>query len=529
MSGFFSLMEKELSSLVPSASQKLLPAGAAFDRASPATQPPPPEVPHTPLAAGVLDLDKIDPGYYRKFPPTHLLRLVVDYIFNSSPRPNYDVSLVGALGLLSGIAGRAYNVSGTGLNHYLMLLGVTGVGKDAAGAGINRIINILAECPDPANNLLRNESIRNFLGPSQIASGQAVGAFLASMGTPCCVSVIGEFGYRLKQITNPGANSSDSTLMQVLLRLYSLSGESGQFNAGIYAEKAKNYEPIKAPAFTLVGEGVPHLFYEALDETTVSSGFIPRLTIVEVDEPLADYNEGHAAFSLPYSTIEQLLALVRHVQGLQATKAHAQVVQIGVTPEAAAMLAGINKFCEMKLRQADGEAVRHIWNRVHLKIIKIGGLLAVGENFLNPIMNDFMVTWAASLVVKDARRMLAKFETGTVGLAANSSSNQEEFIRKQLMAYFNPEHANKLKNIDWDLHGKGFVSRSWLQTRCASSSPFKRERPSAAHAFNACVQNLIDNGHLARIPPKQSGREGQFIIAVREGNWLWRKDDITGL
>ena len=207
MSGFFALMEKELSSLVPSASQKLLPAGAAFDRASPATPSPPPEVPHTPLAAGVLNLDQIDPNYYRKFPPTHLLRLVVDYIFNSSPRPNYDVSLVGALGLLSGICGRAYNVSGTGLNHYLMLLGVTGVGKDAAGAGINRIVNILAECPDPANNLLRNEAIRQFLGPSQIAQGQAVGAFLASMGTPCCVSVIGEFGYRLKQITDPRAKT----------------------------------------------------------------------------------------------------------------------------------------------------------------------------------------------------------------------------------------------------------------------------------------------------------------------------------
>ena len=139
---------------------------------------------------------------------------------------------------------------------------------------------------------------------------------------------------------------------------------------------------------------------------------------MEVDQPLADYNYAHTAAELPFSTIEQLLALIRHVQGLQATKATTAVVAIGVTPEAAAMLAGINKFCELKLRAAEGEAVRHIWNRVHLKIIKMAGLLAVGENILKPVMNDFMVTWAASLVVKDARRMLAKFEKGTVGLSA---------------------------------------------------------------------------------------------------------------
>lgn len=51
--------------------------------------------------------------------PPGLVGMIAQFIHDQAPRPVMDIALVGALGLMAGICGRAYNVSGTGLNGYL--------------------------------------------------------------------------------------------------------------------------------------------------------------------------------------------------------------------------------------------------------------------------------------------------------------------------------------------------------------------------------------------------------------------------
>src|SRR5699024_7716505 len=71
------------------------------------------------------------------FPPG-LLGQVADFILAAAPRPVPEIALAGAIGLMSGIAGRAYNVSNTGLNQYVLLLAPTGTGKEAMASGIDK-------------------------------------------------------------------------------------------------------------------------------------------------------------------------------------------------------------------------------------------------------------------------------------------------------------------------------------------------------------------------------------------------------
>ena len=81
-------------------------------------------------------------------PPPGLMGEIAKFIHAAAPRPVPEIALAGAIGLMAGICGRAFNVSGTGLNQYILLLAPTGTGKEAAATGINSLMkSIRSEVP----------------------------------------------------------------------------------------------------------------------------------------------------------------------------------------------------------------------------------------------------------------------------------------------------------------------------------------------------------------------------------------------
>ncbi len=109
--------------------------------------------------------------------PAGLVGELLEYFHSTAIRPVKEVALAAALALLAGIVGRSYNISGTGLNQYLILLAKTGTGKEGALAGIETLLSLVrTQVP----------MVDQFLGPSAFASGQAV---IKTLGRhPCFVS-----------------------------------------------------------------------------------------------------------------------------------------------------------------------------------------------------------------------------------------------------------------------------------------------------------------------------------------------------
>ena len=66
---------------------------------------------------------------------------VAQVIYQSAPRPVAEIAIVGAMGLLAGVCGRAWTIPKSGLNVYLILLARSGVGKEAMQDGISMFIN----------------------------------------------------------------------------------------------------------------------------------------------------------------------------------------------------------------------------------------------------------------------------------------------------------------------------------------------------------------------------------------------------
>ena len=128
--------------------------------------------------------------------PPGLLGAVAQFIYGAAPRPVPEIALAGAVGLLAGIVGRAYNVNGLGLNLYVLLLALTGSGKESISSGVTALMKGVRQSVP---------SSVDFIGPAAIASPQALAKHLANANTPSFVSILGEFGLTMQQMANPKA------------------------------------------------------------------------------------------------------------------------------------------------------------------------------------------------------------------------------------------------------------------------------------------------------------------------------------
>lgn len=202
---------------------------------------------------------------------------------------------------MSGIVGRSYNISGTGLNQYVLVLAQTGTGKEAIAGAIDKLMpHVIKTVP----NALA------FIGPAEISSPQALTKYMTKYTS--FVSLVGEFGLKLKQICEPRAPSHEAGLKRTLLDLYNKSGEGKIVRPTIYSDKDKNTTSVIAPAFTLLGESSPERFYECLNESMISEGLLPRFTTIEYTGDRPKLNKQHKNVQPSFELVEQMTNICAH-------------------------------------------------------------------------------------------------------------------------------------------------------------------------------------------------------------------------
>src|SRR5690349_18475173 len=104
-------------------------------------------------------------------PPPGLLGQIASYVYDQAPRPVVEIAVAAAIALMSAVCGRSYNVSGTGINTYLLVLARTGTGKEAMASGIDRLITAVTRGVPAA---------AEFIGPAEISSPQALTKYMAN-------------------------------------------------------------------------------------------------------------------------------------------------------------------------------------------------------------------------------------------------------------------------------------------------------------------------------------------------------------
>lgn len=336
--------------------------------------------------------------------PQGLIGEVASYIYGAATRPVKEIALAGAIAFMAGIAGRQYNVSNTGLNLYVVLLAETGRGKEAAPSGIEGLVHAMrASVP----------SIELFLGPSRFASGPALIRSLDKSN--CCVSLLGEFGHTLRQLTDRKANAADVALRQALLSLFSKSGKGQVLRASVYSDSEKNTNNVMAPAFSFLGDTTPEAYYSCFTSGMIAEGLIPRFLTISYHgkrPPMNETPNQHPSQGL----MDRLGSLVSSVVSMMQNNTF---LDIGMDPEANNASRAFNQFCDDKINDPAASAFAELWNRAHLKMLRLAALIAVGRNHLQPLITAYDVEWARKLVVADVDSISSRIEGGDVGNGEN--------------------------------------------------------------------------------------------------------------
>lgn len=426
-----------------------------------------------------------------EFPPG-LLGEIAEFIYEAAPTPVRTIALAGAIGLMSGICGRAYNtMTGTGLNHYIMLIAKTGTGKESIANGISKLMESIKTAA-PAS--------MDFIGPGSIRSDAGLIKWLAQK--PCFLSVVGEIGLRLQQMSHPNASSHEVGLKALLLDLYNKSGKNNVLNPMAYADSQKNTTPIVAPAFSMLGESTPERFYGALNEDMITEGLLPRFTTIEYHGKAPYLNEDAGKVMPRFDLSQKLATLAAQCLGLAHQN---QVIIVGQDDEARALLRKFSRDCTDRKNDAvSNELGRELWNRAHIKAVKLASICAVGVNPWAPMINATQAQWAMNMVVAEVGNMLGRFENGDIG-AANQSENKQmkELIRIVKDFIADPSTAEKYGST-FEQQRDGVFTNDYLSRRLAAVSAFRLDNHGGATvAIKRCVQLLLDNDDIREVPKEQ--------------------------
>lgn len=487
------IMDKSFARLMPSVNIEMLKEQLdALMKAK--LEPVPPKVEPVevkPIIKPVIEQpSKFETNIYEK--PPGLIGDIADFMYEAAPRPVAEIALAGALGMMAGICGRAYNISAMGLNQYILLLATTGTGKEGIGSGTDKLFSsILATVP----------SAIEFIGPAEIASPQALLKYMSNEANSFS-SVMGEFGLFLQQLSSWNADANKKGLRRIILDLYNKSGEGRVFRPSIYSDKDKNTKPVISPAFSILGESTPESFYGALSESMIDEGLLPRFTTIEYKGKRPPMNKKHHLAKPTRTLSEQLAALCAHALTLNAAN---KAVQIEATEQGQLMLDEFDVFCDAKINNTSSDIVRKLWTRGHMKLLKLAGLVAVGINPFNPCVDEHSVKWAARIIVSDIENILQRFESGEIG-EDTAETKQVEDVKRIICDFMRKPFAeiSKYKAATPLMHSDRVVTMSYINRRLAASAAFRKDKMGASRAIARTIETLKNQGDIKELATNQT-------------------------
>ena len=413
------------------------------------------------------------------FPPGFAGHLAKQ-IFQSSYLSVREVAIAASLGVLAGICGRAFETpTGKDLALFIILVGRSGTGKDTIHESIHSLIKNA--------NL---DAASYFVRSQDFASGPALHKEL--LARPGFLNLQGEFGRRLKAMSILN-NAPMQELRTTMTNCYAkdfLAGKS-------YSDADKSLQGVKWPSLSFLGETTPETFAEALTPDMMEDGFMSRFLVINYNglRPAPNHNRERLVFSP--QVLEHWRMLISRALPYQGT-ANTPASRIAVEflhEDVSEKLRHFELECGDHINQTEDESERQVWNRAHLKALKIACLLAVADNPIMPKVDLGHATWAITLVRADISSFNAKKKNGEIG---NSDDTRVRKLWALITKYVTEQPAPSYK-ISEDMRNAGVVPRSYLQVQISKHSAFNNHKLGQSAALDSTLRSMIASGYLNEV------------------------------
>lgn len=417
--------------------------------------------------------------------PPGLMGKLAQYIAASSYLSVPEYAIATSLAMLAGICGKAWEVNGTGLNLYVVAVGESGTGKESSHEAISRFNSMLSNrCPHSLD----------FFEFANMASGQAL---LKKVGeAQCFLLVYGEWGKTLRMM-NEQSNAGLQSLRQKLLDLYQKNTTSSIVGGNRRSNKEDSIASINGVALSFLGETNPKDFYAAVSAGEMGDGFLSRFTVIEYTGLRVKGNKERAIHANPPDWMMTWLeALVN--TSTNYVNANKQV-NVAIRADAMEDLDRYEEYARIQinaLENRERDDSRQLWNRAHLKVLKMSALMAVADNMTLPVITPEHVAWAVALVNKDVAAFQYKEKSGEIGNGDLACTSRLLVICGQ---YLKEKPAPGYK-VPEQLWAANIVTRKYLQNRTSQNSQFAKARNGAVAALEKAIQNMMANGQLEPLP-----------------------------
>ena len=419
--------------------------------------------------------------------PKGLLGSVSQFMLDGAPRPEPDIALAGAIAYLSGLIGNAFNINGAGLNQYILYLAPTGIGKEAIAEGVSALNNAVWYC---------NSSDPFPHSGAELVSASGLIKLMAR--NPCNLTIVGEFGKKMREMANP-RNTHLHGLGRTILQLYSKSGKNGSFDPLAYSDSEKVTKRIVRPSLTLLGESVPESFYESLDESLIADGLLPRFMVFEVKGNRSYLNKGAKEATVPPALANDLQSLIATCNVIRN---QVGAYEVPVEAEAATKFDEFDRWTTDIINGSQAEVVKQLWNRAHLKALKLAALRAVGENWQNPIVTLAHTMWATNLIVAQTNNLIMRFNNGDVGEEVGNEAKQIKEVIRVVRDYAHKDFDSVAAKYGghFDMHKHGVIPEAYIQRRLITLKAFK---PYPTRSIKQAIKSLLEADDLREMPPSQ--------------------------
>lgn len=421
--------------------------------------------------------------------PPGLVGDIADYIYASAPRQMIEAALLAGLGLVAGIAGRCFNVHGSGLNVYLMLLAQTGRGKNAMAKGIRRLLTVVRQ---------RVPMVDDFLGPDSFTAGSSLHRYIAEH--PSVLLLFGEYGQQLKQMTDPRAHPNDQQMLRLMQQLYSSSGAGDFLPARVYSDKERTIPAVQSPAASILCESQPGTIYGILSHEQIDNGVLPRFLILEC--PPGNRPPRNPRMNMPPP--EELTTRIGDLAGVALNAMFSKeggsprFVDIAIEPVARAQLDAIDKEFDDLYNCADAPGEKELWNRAFENVCRIAGVVSVGVNMHQPVITTECVTWANDFVRLCISGLLSRFASGQIGIG---ETRQDSELRKYILEYLRmkPLERRKKYNVAQKIMGHPVIPYGYLRRRAKMQGAFTQDRRGFDAALRSSIVALVKEGAIMRV------------------------------
>jgi len=177
------------------------------------------------------------------------------------------------------------------------------------------------------------------------------------------------------------------------------------------------------------------------------------------------------------------------------------------------MMNAFEDFCVAKM-QGNDDAVKQIWNRAHLKALKLAGVVAVGINHETPAIDEETASWAICFIQHTIENTIKRFASGDMD---GGSSEQYARVKQLFQEYEKMTPQKRMSYGCNELVAKsGIMFHGFLGKRLLRLACFKHDRRGVKRAITETIEFLIDNGEIIPV----TDTKGEYKTSMK----LYRKN-----